>query len=182
MAKSRLSLLIVAMVIAALLIAGCTTSNQTSQEPGQIVSTNASTSSTSSSTSTAASSSVASASPTVSPSPSASPTAGTPTPAPSGKIATSIQFARDPSVVGGWAINVISSTSGIRICSLGAVTVSGEGGQTIGTVSSGGSSDCYHTAYLDTSSLNPGTSYYVILKFAGDSTYQPSQSTATITA
>jgi len=70
-------------------------------------------------------------------------------------------------------INVISSASGTQICGHGAVTA------TIGTVSSGGS-DCFYTAYLDTSSLNPGT-YDVILKFAGDSCYNPSQSTSTIT-
>jgi hypothetical protein len=69
-------------------------------------------------------------------------------------------------------INVL--VSGIRICSDGAVTA------TIGTVSSGGSSGCYYTAYLDTSSLNPGT-YDVTLIFAGDSTHQPSQSTSKIT-
>jgi hypothetical protein len=173
MIKSRLSFLTIAIVIAAILIAGCTTSNQTSQGPSQTA--NASTSSTSSSTSTATSSSVASASPTVSPSPSASasPTA-TSTPAPSGsaKIATSIQFASVPIVSKSdpsqkfLGINVIAS--GIRICGHGTVTA------TIGTVSSGGS-DCYSTAYLDTSSLNPGT-YTVTLSYAGDSTYQPSQS------
>jgi hypothetical protein len=68
-------------------------------------------------------------------------------------------------------INVV--VSGIRICSDGAVTA------TIGTVTSGGS-DCYYTAYLNTSSLNPGT-YDITLKFAGDSTHQPSQSTSKIT-
>jgi len=171
MIKSRLSFLTVAIVIAAILIAGCTTSNQTSQGPSQTA--NASTSSTSSSTSTATSSSVASASPTVSPSPSASasPTA-TPTPSGSAKIATSVQFADVPTVSKSGpsqtlGINVIAS--GTRICGHGTVTA------TIGTVSSGGS-DCYHTAYLDTSSLSPGT-HTVTLSYTGDSTYQSSQST-----
>jgi hypothetical protein len=92
----------------------------------------------------------------------------------SGKIATSIQFTGNPSVVKGQSlgINVISSASGIRICAPGLVTA------TIGTVTS--VSNCYYTAYLETSSLNPGT-YDVTLKFAGDSQYQPSQITAMIT-
>jgi hypothetical protein len=100
----------------------------------------------------------------------------TPTPSVSGKITTSIGFASNPSVSKSGpsqtlGINVIAS--GIRICGHGTVTA------TVGTVSSGGS-DCYYTAYLDTGSLNPGT-YDVILKFAGDSTYQPSQITSKIT-
>ncbi len=173
MTKSRLSLLIVAMIIAAILIAGCTTSNQTSQELGQTASTNASTSSTSSSTSTTASSS-----PTVSPSRSASPTAATPTPAPSGKIATSIQFDAAPgSVTRGTSISLgIEVLAPTLICGHGAVTVS------MGTVTQGDASGCFRTAYysLDTSGLSPGT-YKVTLSYAGDSTYQPSQSTSQIT-
>jgi outer membrane murein-binding lipoprotein Lpp len=174
MRNSRLSLLVVATVIAVILVAGCTSSNQPNSS-NQVTST---------STSVATSSSVASASPTVkpsasvSPSPSASPTA-TPTPAPSGsgRSATSIQFASVPSVSKSvpssqkLGINVIAS--GIRICGHGTVTA------TIGTVSSGGS-DCYSTAFLDMSSLNPGT-YTVTLSYAGDSTYQSSQSTTQIT-
>jgi hypothetical protein len=68
-------------------------------------------------------------------------------------------------------INVLAS--GIRICGHGTVTA------TIGTVSSGGN-DCYYTAYLNISSLNPGT-YTVTLSYTGDSTYQSSQSTTQIT-
>jgi eukaryotic-like serine/threonine-protein kinase len=176
MRNSRLSLLVVITVVAIILVAGCTSSNQPSSS-NQVTST-------STSTSAATSSSVASASPTVkpsasvSPSPSASPTA-TPTPAPSGsgRSATSIQFASVPSVSKSvpssqkLGINVIAS--GIRICGHGTVTA------TIGTVSSGGS-DCYSTAFLDMSSLNPGT-YTVTLSYAGDSTYQSSQSTTQIT-
>jgi hypothetical protein len=171
MRKDYLCFLTVAMVIASIMIAGCTTSNQANQASSSEKSTNASTTTT---TTTTTSSSVASASPTVTPSPSASPTAATPTPA-SGKIATSIQFANNPSVSKGQTIgiNVISSMSGIRICAPGSVTA------TIATVTSGGS-DCYYTAYINTSGLNPGT-YDVTLKFAGDSTYQPSQSTEKIT-
>lgn len=175
MRKSHLSLLTVAMVIASILFAGCTSPNQTSQGPSQVASTNASTSS----TTTTLTSSAATASPTVVPSPSASATPATPTPAPSasGKIATSIQFARDPTVVKGERLGINVLVSGIRICSDGAVTVSG----VVGTVSSGGSGEeCLYTAYFDTSSLNPGT-YNVILNFAGDSTHQPSQSTSKIT-
>ena len=175
MRNSRLSLLVVITVVAIILVAGCTSSNQPSSS-NQVTST-------STSTSAATSSSVASASPTVkpsasvSPSPSASPTA-TPTPAPSGsgKVATSTQFASVPIVSKSGpsqklGINVIAS--GIRICGHGTVTA------TIGTVSSGGS-DCYSTAFLDMSSLNPGT-YTVTLSYAGDSTYQSSQSTTQIT-
>src|SRR5674476_1230308 len=175
MRKGYLSLLAVTMVIASIMIAGCTTSNQANQ---------ASSSETSNATTTAAAkttnSSVASASPTA-PSPSASPTVATPTPSVatptpsvSQKTATSIQFT-SPSVRKGQSlgINVISSASGLRICTPGLVTA------TLGTVTSGGS-DCFSTAYLVTSSLNPGT-YDVTLKFAGDSTYQPSQSTVRIT-
>jgi hypothetical protein len=167
---------ILLFVVASLLVAGCTTST-TNQTPSATSSTNVS--NTISATTTAATTTAAAISPTVSPSPSASPTA-TPIPSVPGKIATSIQFARVPTVVQGGAlyINVISSTSGCRICSFGAVIVSGADGQTIGKVSSGGY-DCFYTAYLDTSSLNPGT-YDVILTFAGDSCYQPSQSASTI--
>jgi outer membrane murein-binding lipoprotein Lpp len=180
--------IVLSLVVASLLVSGCTTSNQANQASSSETSTNASTTisatttaaTTTAATTTAATTTAATTSPTVTPSPSASPTA-TPSPSVSGTIATSIQFARVPTVVkgGDLYVNVISSSSGCRICSLGAVTVSGAGGQTIGTVSSGGS-DCFYTAYLDTSSLNPGT-YDVILKFAGDSYYESSQSTSTIT-
>ena len=175
--KPITAIAVLSLVVASLLVAGCTTSttSNTNQTPSATPSTNAST--TTSATTTAATTTAATTSPTVTPSPSASPTA---TPSVSGKIATSIQFARVPTMAkgtGSLEINVISSTSGIRICSLGAVTVSGAGGQTIGTVSSGGS-DCFYTAYLDTSGLNPGT-YDVILTFAGDSCYAPSQSAST---
>jgi len=172
--KSITAIIVLSLVAASLLVSGCTTSttSNTNQTQSATPSTNAST--TISATTTAATTTAATISPTVTPSPSASPTA-TPSPSVSGMIATSIQFASNPSVTKGQSlgINVISSASGIRICSLGTVTVSGAGDQTIGTVSSGGS-DCFYTAYLDTSSLNLGT-YDVILKFAGDNCYQPSQ-------
>ena len=170
------------LVVASLLVTGCTTSttSNNNQTPSATPSTNASTTTsatTTAATTIAATTTAATTSPTVTPSPSASPIA---TPSVSGKIATSIQFARCPTVAkgtGSLKINVL--VSGIRICSDGAVTVSGAGGQTIGTVSSGGS-DCFYTAYLDTSGLNPGT-YDVILTFAGDSCYAPSQSASMIT-
>ena len=98
----------------------------------------------------------------------------TPMPSVSRKIATSIGFAGDPTVKKGDSLYIDVLVSGIRICSEGAVTA------TIGTVSPGDPSNCYYTAYLGTSSLNPGT-YDVTLKFAGDSTHQPSQSTSKIT-
>ena len=170
--KSIAVIAVLSLVVASLLVAGCTTSttSNTNQTPSATPSTNASI--TTSATTTAATTTAATTSPTVTPSPSASPTP-TPTPSVSG-IVTSIQFVR-PTVAKGESlgINVISSASGTQICGHGAVTA------TIGTVSSGGS-DCFYTAYLDTSSLNPGT-YDVILKFAGDSCYNPSQSTSTIT-
>ena len=172
MRKSHLCLLTVAMVIASIVIAGCATSDQANV--GSSTETNTSTTTTNTTT---ASSSVASASPTVTPSPSATPTATptpTPTPSVSGTIATSIQFVRDPNVVKGTSLGINVIASGIRICGHGAVTA------TIGPVSSGGSSDCFYTAYLETSGLSPGT-YDVTLKFAGDSTYQPSQFTSKIT-
>jgi hypothetical protein len=168
MRKGHLCLLTVAMVIASIVIAGCATSDQANVRS----STQTNTSTTSTNTTTA-SSSVASASPTVTPSPRATPTA-TPTPSVSGTIATSIQFVRDPNVAKGTSLGINVIASGIRICGHGAVTA------TIGTVSSGGSSDCFYTAYLDTSGLSPGT-YDVTLKFAGDSRYQPSQLTSKIT-
>lgn len=76
----------------------------------------------------------------------------------------------------GTALGIDVLASGIRICGHGAVTA------TTGTVSFGGSGDCYYTAYLETSSLNPGT-YNVTLIFTGD-IYLPSQlkSQITITA
>ena len=159
------------LVVASILVAGCTTSN-TNQTPSAMPSTNSST--TISATTTAPTTTAATTSPTVAPSPSASPTATTPTP--SAMIATSIQFVSDPNVAKGTSMGINVLASGIRICGHGTVSA------TIGAVSSGGS-DCFYTAYLDTSSLNPGT-YDVILKFAGDSCYQPSQiqSKITITA
>ncbi len=164
------------LVVASILVAGCTTSN-TNQTPSAMPSTNSSTTisaTTTAPTTTAATTTAATTSPTVAPSPSASPTATTPTP--SAMIATSIQFVSDPNVAKGTSMGINVLASGIRICGHGTVSA------TIGAVSSGGS-DCFYTAYLDTSSLNPGT-YDVILKFAGDSCYQPSQiqSKITITA
>ena len=90
MRKSRLSLLVVATVIATILVAGCTSSTPTSP---QVASTNTSTSSTTASATTTSAVKTASVSP--SPSASASPTQAaspspTASPTASGKIATSI--------------------------------------------------------------------------------------------
>lgn len=147
------------------------TSNQANQASTSGTSTNTS-------TTTSAITKAATTSATVKPSSSALPTA-TPAPSASEKIATSIQFARDPNVVKGTAIGINVLASGNQICGHGQVTVFGAGGEAIGSVTSGGSSGCFYTALLETSSLNPGT-YNVTLKFAGDSQYQPSQSTSTI--
>jgi hypothetical protein len=74
----------------------------------------------------------------------------------------------------------VFAASGILICGHGTVTVLGPDGRSIGTVSSGGSSDCYSTAFLDASSLSAGT-YNVTLRYSGDSMYQPSKSAAQMT-
>jgi hypothetical protein len=97
----------------------------------------------------------------------------TPTPTPSGKITTTIQFASDPTVAKGGTLFINVLASGITICGHGAVTA------TIGTISSEGSSDCFHTAFLDTSGLSQGT-HAITLKFSGDSTYQASQLDSTV--
>ncbi|MGB9372166.1 MAG: Ig-like domain-containing protein [Halobacteriota archaeon] len=105
----------------------------------------------------------------------------TPTPTPT-KIATSIRFDNVPKVSKSFptlGINVLAA-SGILICGHGTVTVLGPDGRSIGTVSSGGSSDCYSTAFLDASSVRAGT-FNVTLRYSGDSTYQPSESAAQVT-
>src|SRR5665647_2491206 len=98
MKKSYLSLLTVAIVIASTIIGGCMTSNQANQASTSGTSTNTS-------TTTSAITKAATTSATVKPSSSALPTA-TPAPSASEKIATSIQFARDPNVVKGTAIGI----------------------------------------------------------------------------
>ncbi len=180
MSKRYLCLLTVAILIVSVLIAGCTTSNEANQGSSQEASPKTSTSSTTTPTVTATTTTTSKTTtptptriPTVTPSPSTSPTAATPTP--SVMLATSIQFTSDPSnVAKGTSLGIDVTASGITICGHGAVTA------TIGTISSGGSSGCFRTAYLDTSGLNTGT-YDVTLKFAGDSTYQASQLTSKIT-
>jgi hypothetical protein len=165
--KNYLCVLTAAIMFTSIIGGGCTTSNKSSQASTSEASAEASASSTVIEATTTPSA-------TITPSPTASPTV-TPSPPASGKIATSIEFARVPTAAkGGYLyINVISSASGCRICSPGTVTVSEVGGQMIETVSYGGC-NCFYTAYLNASSLNPGT-YDVILKFAGDSCYEASQ-------
>ena len=105
----------------------------------------------------------------------------TPTPTPT-KIATSIRFDNVPKVSKSFptlGINVLAA-SGILICGHGTVTVLGPDGRSIGTVSSGGSNDCYSTAFLNASSLSART-YNVTLRYSGDSMYQPSESAAQMT-
>ena len=133
--------------------------------------------------STSANGTVGTASSTASPKPSSSinpvtptPTAqvtATPTPT-TAKIATSILFARDPTVAKGGTLEINVLASGITICGHGAVTA------TIGTISSEGSSDCFHTAFLDTSGLSQGT-HAITLTFSCDSTYQASQLNSIVT-
>jgi hypothetical protein len=175
MGKSHLCLLAVAIVIASIIIAGCATSNQANQ--GSETSTNASTSA----TTTSAASTATTTSSIVTPSPSASPTA---TPSSAGKVVTSIQlggssqgppqlvFAREDQI--NWDIEVTSSKQPM-VC--GAVTVLIDG-KSVGQVTSGGSSDCFKTAYFtaDTSSLSTTSDnkHSVTIHYAGDNTYQPS--------
>jgi len=187
MRKSRISLLVVATVIATILVAGCTSSNQSSP---QVVSTNAS--STTASTTATSSSSAVKASDTPSPTASASPTASpnptaTPTPQPSGKIATSIAATGLnspplPTLTSGapinWALQVTSHATGTTVCG-GSVTVSIPGHP--GQVTSGGASGCFKTAYFTLSSGLPKGTYPVTLSYSGDSTYQPSTYTFSIT-
>src|SRR5665811_1718433 len=168
MKKSYLSLLTVAIVVSSIIIAGCTTSNQVNQGSSSETSTNASTSL----TTTAATSRTATTTSKVTPSPSASPSAS-PTASPTAATPT-IQFASDPTVAKGGTLFINVLASGITICGHGAVTA------TIGTISSEGSSDCFHTAFLDTSGLSQGT-HAITLKFSGDSTYQASQLSSTVT-
>jgi hypothetical protein len=105
----------------------------------------------------------------------------TPTPTPT-KIATSIRFDNVPKVSKSFPTLGISvfGASGILICDHGTVTVLGPDGRSIGTVSSGGSSDCYSTAFFDASTLSAGT-YNVTLRYSGDSMYQPSERAAQMT-
>jgi len=162
MRKSRISLLVVATVIATILVAGCTSSNQSSP---QVVSTNAS--STTASTTATSSSSAVKASVTPSPTASASPTASpnptaTPTPQPSGKIATSI------------------AATGLNSPPLPTLTSGAPINWAI-QVTSGGASGCFKTAYFTLSSGLPKGTYPVTLSYSGDSTYQPSTYTFSIT-
>lgn len=177
MTKSHLSLLM-AVVIAIILVAGCTTQNQTSQGSNQTVSTNASTSS---STTTAVSSSVARAS--------ATPATPTPAPSASGTIATSIHLDSPPGDIKqgqsvSWNIEVTSSPKPM-VCGNAATVSVLIDGKSVGHVTSGGLSDCFKTAYFElsgteTNGLSVGTTHTVTLHYAGDSTYQPSETTFNI--
>ena len=185
----KVAVIVGLVMIASLLTAGCTSPTKTATSP--TVSANATANDTITANTTTTSIRGASQSPTSIPSPTAQAThtpsgqptpASTPMPTPT-KIATSIRFANVPSVSKSFptlGINVVTNTSGILICGHGTVTVLGPDGKSIGTVSSGGSSDCDATAFLDASSLSAGT-YTVILHYSGDSTYQPSERTAQIT-
>ena len=182
MKKSRLSLLVVATVIATILVAGCSLPTQTSP---QVASSSSNTSSTNASTATKSSSSAVKTASSVKPSPSAS---ATPTAVPpaSGKIPTSIAATGlnsplVPTFTNGKPINfAIPVTSyGITVCG-GTVTVL-MNGQSIGHVNSGGASGCFKTAYFTLSGGLPKGTYTLILSYSGDSTHQPSTSPATIT-
>lgn len=162
------SLIIVAMVIATILIAGCFAPTQTSQESSQVASTSSSAATRSSVT------------------PSAT-TSATPT-QPAGRASTFIQFDRDPGTVKkgeavSLGIEVTAPTSPHpMICAdRAAVTVLVDG-RTMGAVTTSG---CFKTAYFDLSSADTSNLaigvHAITLRYAGDSTYQPSQSTSQIT-
>jgi hypothetical protein len=173
----KVTAIVVLLMITSLSIAGCTSPTKTATSP--TVSVNATGNATTTSIRGASQSPTSTASPTAlaTNTPSAQPT---PT---STKIATSIRFANVPKVSKSFptlGINVIANTSGILVCGHGTVAVLGPDGNAIGTVSSGGSSDCSSTAFLDASSLSAGT-YNVTLRYSGDSTYQPSQRAAQMT-
>lgn len=185
----KVAAIVVLLMITSLSIAGCNSPTKTATSP--TISANATANATPTSNTATASIRGASQSPTSIPSStaqatqtsSAQPTpASTPTPMLT-KIATSIRFANVPKVSKSFptlGINVIANTSGILICGHGTVTVLGPDGKSIGTVSSGGSSDCDSTAFLDASSLSAGT-YNVTLRYSGDSIYQPSGRAAQMT-
>jgi len=185
----RVIAIVVLLMITSLLIAGCTSPTKMATSP--TVSANATANATTTPNTATTSISGASQSSTSISSPTAQATqtssvqptpASTPTPIPT-KIATSIRFANVPKVSKSFPtleINVIANTSGILICGRGTVTVLGPDGQSIGTVSSGGSSDCSSTAFFDTSSLSAGT-YNVTLRYSGDSMYQGSERAAQVT-
>jgi hypothetical protein len=183
MRKSRLSLLVVATVIATILVAGCTSSNQSSP---QIASTNTS-STTASATTTSA---VKTASVTPSPSASASPTpTGTPTasptatPQPSGKIATTINgnsffsLGTGPGTTivqgtptQGWGFEVAASNHILSVPV--TVTINGKPMGTVTQVYGGTESDGYVLSAAETASLSVGT-HPIVVTFAGNSQYAP---------
>lgn len=173
MRKRVYSLTIIAIVIATILVAGCFAPTQTSQKSSPV-----------NSTSSAAAGSAATSSTVAVTPPSAS---ATPTPV-SGRAATSIQFDRDPGTVKqgdpvSLNIEVTAPTSPTpMICGdKAAVTVLVDG-RTMGKVTP--ASGCFKTAYFDlsgadTRSLSTGT-HTITLRYAGDSTHEPSQGTSQI--
>jgi len=179
----KVTAIVVFLMITSLLIAGCTSPTKTATSP--TVSANATASATATSNTATTSIRGASQSPTSIPSPTAQATntSSVQPPGSTATIATSIRFANVPKVSKSFptlGINVNANTSGILICGHGTVTVLGPDGQSIGMLSSGGSSDCSSTAFFDASSLSAGT-YNVTLRYSGDSTYQPSERAAQVT-
>jgi len=176
MRKGVYSLAIIAIVIATILVAGCFAPTQTSQKSSPVSSTSSAAAGTGSPTTSSA---VA-----VTPSPSAS---ATPTQA-SERAATSIQFDRDPGTVKqgdpvSLNIEVTAPASpNPMICGdKAAVTVLVDG-RTMGKVTP--ASGCFKTAYFDlsgadTRSLSTGM-HTITLRYAGDSTHEPSQGTSQI--
>jgi outer membrane murein-binding lipoprotein Lpp len=166
------SLIIIAMVIATIFVAGCFAPTQTSQQ------------SASTSSSAATRSSVTSSSAAVAPSTTASATPSQP----AGRASTSIQFDRDPGTVKkgeavslGIEVTAPTSPHPMVCADRAAVTVLVDG-RTMGAVTTSG---CFRTAYFDLSSADTSNLaigvHAITLRYAGDSTYQPSQSTSQIT-
>ena len=181
MRNSRLSLLVVATVVATILVAGCTSSNQQS-------SSSQGTSTPSTSTSVATSSSVASASPTVRPSASASPTAATPTSAPSGKIATSIDgtpsFNSNPTITRNspvsWGFEVVPTGQAQVLSVPVTVRIDNKAIGQVTPLSGGTATVAFSLTSAETNSLAVGQ-HTLTVSFAGDSTYQPSEQSFQIT-
>jgi hypothetical protein len=176
MKKIRLSLLVVATVSAIILVAGCSSPTQTSP---QVASSSSNTSSTTASTTTTSSSSAVKKASSVTPSPSASV---------SGKVSTTINgnqaFNSFPTVKRGspettWGFEVVP-TGSAHILSV-PVTVLIDG-KAIGQVKPVGGSEtvAFSLTSAQTNSLAAGQ-HTITVSFAGDSTYQPSDLTRTIT-
>jgi len=179
MKKSRLSLLVLATVIAIILVAGCSSPTQTSP---QVASSSSNTSSTNASTTTKSSSSAAKTASSVKSSPGAS---ATPTAVPpaSGKIATSISGGptflsqtQSPIAQGtkvSWAFEVIAQ--GHILCGNGATVTVLIDGKSMGQVHPQSPTEgrCFATANFDWTATSG--SHTLTVSYAGNNMYQSSE-------